>query len=261
MEKEFKNRIALVTGSSKGIGKGIAIALGQNGADVVINYYSDKEGALDAKVKIEEFGVKAIAIKADVGKYKDVRNMFDIAYEKFGKVDILINNAAIAVWKPFEDFTELDWDKTIDINLKSIFLTTKCCLPSMKKNGGGVIVNIGSMSGHAYLDCLIPYSASKGGVNLISKALAVELGKYNIRVNVVSPGTIAVKRNFDTDPNYPNNWFPFIPQGRVGEVKEIVDPVVFMCSSKSSHITGQILYVDGGTTSYIPMPSSDFAKK
>lgn len=257
---EFDGKVALVTGSSKGIGKGIAIELARNGADIVINYCSDKEGAIDAKKEIEKLGRKAITIKADVGKFKDVKNMFDLLYKEFGRIDILINNSAIAIWKPFEDFTEEDWDKTIDTNLKSIFMTTQLSLPSMKKNGGGVIVNIGSMSGHAYLDCLVPYGASKGGVNLISKGLAVELAKYKIRVNVVSPGTIAIKRNFDTDPNYPENWFPFIPQGRIGVVKEVVDPVIFMCSSKASHITGQILYVDGGITSYIPMPSSDFAK-
>ena len=260
MKNEFNGKVALVTGSSKGIGKGIAIALGQYGADVVINYCSDKEGAMDTKAKIKKFGSKSVIVKADVGKYKDVKNMFDIVYDKFGRIDILVNNSAIAIWKPFEDFTELDWDRTIDINLKSIFITTQLSLPSMKENGGGVIVNIGSMSGHAYLDCLVPYGASKGGVNLISKALAVELAKYDIRVNVVAPGTISVKRNFDTDANYPDNWCSFIPQGRVGEVKEVVDPVIFMCSSKASHITGQVLYVDGGITSYIPMPSSDFVR-
>jgi 3-oxoacyl-[acyl-carrier protein] reductase len=258
---EFDNKVAMVTGASKGIGKGIAIELARNGADVVVNYCSDKEGANDTKDQIENLGRKAITVEADVGKFKDVKNMFDITYKEFGKVDILVNNSAIAIWKPFDNFTEEDWDRTININLKSIFMTTQLALPSMKKNRGGVIVNIGSVAGHAYLDCLVPYGASKGGVNLISMGLAVELAKYNIRVNVVSPGTIAIKRNFETDPNYPDNWFPFIPQGRVGEVSEVVDPVIFMCSSKASHITGQILYVDGGVTSYIPMPSSDFAKK
>jgi 3-oxoacyl-[acyl-carrier protein] reductase len=257
---EFDGKVALVTGSSKGIGKGIAIELAKNGANVVINYYSDKEGALDTKGKIEDLGRNSIIVKADVGKFEEAKKMFNLTYKKFGKVDILINNAAIAIWKPFEKFSEDEWDRTINTNLKSIFICTQLALPSMKKNKGGVIVNIGSMGGHAYLDCLVPYCASKGGVNLITKSLAVELAKYNIRVNIVAPGTIAIKRNFNTDPNYPNNWFSYIPQGRVGKIKEVVDPVVYLCSSKSSHITGQIVYVDGGTTSYIPMPSSDFVR-
>jgi len=260
MKAEFTNKVALVTGSSKGIGKGIAIELAKNGADVVVNYYSDKSGAIDTMAKVKEFGVDSLSVKADVGSYNEVKEMFDKIYNKFGKIDILINNSAIAIWKPFENFTEEEWDRTLNTNLKSIFNCTKFALPSMKKNGGGIVVNIGSMGGHAYLDCLVPYCASKGGVNLITKSLAVELAKYNIRVNIVAPGTIAIKRNFDTDPGYPDNWFSYIPQGRVGEIKEVVNPVIYLCSSKSSHITGQILYVDGGTTSYVPMPSSDFAR-
>lgn len=259
--KEFKGKVALVTGSSKGIGKGIAIELAKNGASVVINYHSDKEGALATKRKVEELGGNAIIVKADVGNFKDVKEMFNLIYEKFKRIDILINNSAIAIWKPFEELTEDDWDKTLNTNLKSIFICTKLAIPSMKENKGGVIINIGSMGGYAYLDCLVPYCASKGGVNLITKSLAVELTKYNIRVNCVAPGVIAIKRNFNTDPDFPDNWFPYIPQGRVGEVKEVVDPVIFLCSSKSSHITGQIVYIDGGTTSYIPMPSSDFARE
>ena len=258
--KEFDGKVALVTGSSKGIGKGIAIGLAENGANVVVNYCLDIEGAQNTKSRIEDLGMDSIIVKADVGKFKDVKKMFDLINEKFGRIDILVNNSAIAIWKPFEELTENEWDKTINTNLKSIFMCTQLALPFMKKNEGGVIINIGSMGGHAYMDCLVPYCASKGGVNLITKSLAVELAKYNIRVNLVAPGTIAIKRNFDTDPNYPDNWFSYIPQGRVGKVREVVDPIIFLCSSKASHITGQIIYVDGGTTSYIPMPSSDFAK-
>lgn len=258
--KEFDGKVALVTGSSKGIGEGIAVGLAEHGANIVINYHSDKKGALDTKEKVDKFGKKSIIAKADVGNYRDVKKMFGLINEIFGRIDILVNNSAIAIWKPFEDLTENEWDKTINTNLKSIFMCTQLALPFMKKNEGGVIINIGSMGGHAYMDCLVPYCASKGGVNLITKSLAVELAKYNIRVNLVAPGTIAIKRNFDTDPNYPDNWFSYIPQGRVGKVREVVDPILFLCSSKASHITGQIIYVDGGTTSYIPMPSSDFAK-
>lgn len=259
--KEFDGKVALVTGSSKGIGKGIAIELARNGADVVINYYSDKKGALDAVRTIEDFGGKAIAIKADIGMSECVKNMFDEAFKVFSKIDILVNNAAIAIWKPFEEFSEEEWDRTINTNLKSIFLCTKLALPSMRKNGGGIIINIGSMGCYAYMKYLVPYCTSKGGVDLITKSLAVELAECNIRVNGVAPGTIAIKRNFDLDPNYPENWFSYIPQGRIGQVSDIVDPVMFLCSKKSSHITGQMVYVDGGLTSYIPMPDIDFDRE
>lgn len=258
--EEFEGKVALVTGSSKGIGKGIAIGLARMGADVVANYFTDEEGAIDTKKKIENLGRKAIIAKADVGKFRDVKEMFELCFKEFGKIDILINNAAIAIWKPFENFSESDWDITLNTNLKSIFMTTSLALDSMKTNGNGVIVNIGSGAGHGYLDCLVPYCASKGGVNLITKALASELAKYNIRVNCISPGTVAIERNFNIDPSFPENWDRFIPQGRVGEVEEVVNAVLFFCSNKSSYITGQIVYVDGGLTSYVPMPKADFAR-
>jgi len=236
------------------------VELAKNGAAVGINYLSDKKGALDTRKKIENIGGEAITIRADVGKQKDVEKMFDLLFKKFGKIDILVNNAAVAIWKPFEEYVEDDWDKTINTNLKSIFMCSKLSVPSMRENGGGIIINIGSMAGHAYLDCLIPYCASKGGVNLITKSLAVELAKYNIRVNCISPGTTAVGRNYNTDPDFPDNWLSYIPQGRVAKIEDIAEPVVFFCSKKSSNITGQIIYIDGGTTSYIPMPKATFVK-
>ena len=260
MKREFIGKVALVTGSSKGIGKDIAIGLANHGADVIVNYFSDKDGALDTKCKVEAFGRQCIAVRADVGRFDDVKNMYEITYAKFGRVDILINNSAVAIWKAFEDFSEDDWDSTLNTNLKSIFLCSQMALPSMKKNKGGVIINIGSMGGHAYMNHLVPYCTSKGGVNLITKSLAVELAKYNIRVNCVSPGTIAVARNFNLDPDYPENWFPFIPQGKIGLLKEVTDPVIFLCSKEALHITGQIIYIDGGTTCYIPMPGSHHPK-
>ena len=258
--EEFAGKVALVTGSSKEIGKSIAIGLAKKGADIVINYFSDKQGAIDTKKKVENLGRTAIIVKADVGNFKEVNKMFDLLYKEFGKIDILVNNAAIAIWKLFENFSEEDWDITINTNLKSIFMCTKLSIPYMKKNGGGTIINIGSLAGYGYLEYLVPYCASKGGVNLITKALAVEFAKYNIRVNCVCPGTIAVKKNFKLDQKFPDNWLPYIPQGRIGLAEDIADMVTFLCSEKSSYITGQIIYVDGGVSCYIPMPRADFVK-
>jgi NAD(P)-dependent dehydrogenase (short-subunit alcohol dehydrogenase family) len=256
-----KQKVALITGSSKGIGKEIAIGLAKTGADIVVNYNSDKKGALKTEKKIKDLGVDALAVKANVGKREDVDKMFDRIIEKFGKIDILINNAAIAIWKPFEKFTDQDWDNTINTNLKSIFMCTQLSIPYMKKSGSGTIINIGSVGGYAYLDCLVPYCASKGGINMITRSLAVELAKYNIRVNCIAPGTIAVKRNFDIDPEYPENWKPYIPLKRVGEMEDVVEPVLFFCSDKSRYITGQVIYIDGGNTCYFPMPGAGFVEK
>ena len=259
--KKSDRKVALITGASKGIGKEISIGLAKMGVDTVINYHTDKDGALDTKEKVGKIGREAIIVKADVGKRKDVEEMFDLIIKKFGKIDILINNAAVAIWKPFEKYTDEEWDMTIDTNLKSIFMCTQLSLPHMKKSGSGVIINIGSVGGFGYLECLVPYCASKGGINLITKSLAVELAKYNIRVNCIAPGTTAVKRNFDIDPDYPKNWSSYIPLKRVAEIEDIVDPVLFLCSDKSKFITGQIIYVDGGNTCYLPMPKADFIEK
>jgi NAD(P)-dependent dehydrogenase (short-subunit alcohol dehydrogenase family) len=125
----------------------------------------------------------------------------------------------------------------------------------------GSIVNISSIAAAGALDCLVPYCASKGGMLLITKAMATELGPYNIRVNSVAPGTIDIERNRRTDPNYPGDWLPFIPMGRVGLPSDVAKPVIFLASDEAAYVTGQTFWADGGETSYVPMPRADFARK
>jgi NAD(P)-dependent dehydrogenase (short-subunit alcohol dehydrogenase family) len=178
-----------------------------------------------------------------------------------GTIDLLVNNAGIALWKPFLELDEENWDRTIATNLKSVFLCSQAfalALISSHRKGG--IVNISSIAAHGALDCLVPYCASKGGMTLATQAMATELAPYGIRVNAVAPGTIDIKRNRDTDPGYPGNWEKFIPFGRVGLPEEIAKPVVFLCSSEADYVTGQIFWIDGGLTSYVPMPRADFAR-
>lgn len=254
------NKVAIVTGASKGIGQGIAIGMAKEGADVVVNYCNDEKGAAQTAEEIEKIGRRALVFKADVSISSEVKEMVDATIKTLGNIDILINNAGIAIWKPFLELTEEEWDRTLDVNLKGIFLCSQAVARHMAETGGGTIVNMSSIAGHAALDCLVPYCTSKGGVTLITKAMAVELAPYNIRVNALGPGTIDIERNRSKDPNYPEDWIPYIPMGRVGQVEDIVKPVIFLASDESSYITGQTIYAAGGELAYVPMPRADFAR-
>jgi len=258
---KLKDKIAIVTGASKGIGAAIAKELAKEGCNVLVNYNNDEHGALEVKTFIEkETGRKAIISKADVSIYDEIKAMIKKALNSFGRIDILVNNAGIAIWTPIFNITEEVWDRTIDTNLRSVFFASQLAAKEMIKVGGGVIVNISSLAANGSMDCLIPYVSSKGGMTLLTKGLAVELAPYNIRVNTLAPGTIDIERNRKTDPDYPDDWVPFIPMGRVGKVEEVAKPVVFLCSEESSYMTGQNIYVAGGETDYVPMPRSDFAR-
>ncbi len=255
---KLRGKVALVTGASKGIGRGIALGMAKEGANVVINYCSDKKGAIQVAEKVEKMGRKALVYRTDVSVSSEVNKMVETAIKLFGKINILINNAGISLWKPFFEVSEDIWDRTLNINLKGAFLCSQAVARDMAKKGGGNIVHISSMGGYAALDCLVPYCASKGGLTLLTKAMAVELAPYKIRVNSVAPGTVKIERNLKEDPNYPDDWVPYIPMERVAEVKDVVRPVIFLVSDESSYITGQTLYVEGGGLAYIPMPRADF---
>ncbi|TET52283.1 MAG: SDR family NAD(P)-dependent oxidoreductase, partial [Actinomycetota bacterium] len=176
----LKDRTAIITGSSKGIGAAIAIELAKQGCNTVINYNSDREGAREVLRKIRNgTGADAIMVTADVGRYKDVKKLIGKAVDSFKKIDILVNNAGIAIWKPFLEITEEMWNRTMDTNLKGTFMCSQIAAREMIKTGGGAIVNISSLGANGSMDCLIPYVTSKGGMTLLTKALAVELAPYN----------------------------------------------------------------------------------
>ncbi|MCL4415994.1 MAG: SDR family oxidoreductase, partial [Actinobacteria bacterium] len=243
-------------------GAAIAKELASQGCDVLVNYNSDRKGAEEVKKFIEEETKhRAIIFKADVSRYSEIKAMIEKAAESFTRIDILINNAGIAIWAPVFEITEEIWDKTLDTNLKSVFFTSQLAAHEMIKTGGGIIVNISSLAASGSMDCLIPYVSSKGGMTLLTKGLAIEFAPYNIRVNTIAPGTIDIERNRKTDPCYPDDWIPYIPMGRVGKVEEVAKPVVFLCCEDSSYMTGQNIYVSGGETDYVPMPRSEFARR
>ena len=259
---KLENRVVLVTGASKGIGAEIAVESAREGADVIINYATDQSGAAATLSEVEKLGRRAMVVRADVRSKVEVDEMVGSGIQRFGKIDVLINNAGIAIWTPFLKVSEDDWDRVLDTNLKGVFLCSQAVARHLVDRGlPGSIVNISSVGGYGALDCLVPYCASKGGMALITKAMATELGPHGIRVNTLAPGTIDVKRNRDLDPDYPDNWVSFIPLGYVGTVGEVAQPAIFLASDKASYITGQTFWADGGVTSYVAMPRADFARQ
>jgi len=259
---KLKDRKVLVTGASIGLGAEIALEAAREGADVILNFNSHRSSAEQVLREIEGMGRQGILFEADVGVKSQVDALVAAGVEALGRIDVLVNNAGIALWKPFLELDEENWDRTLQTNLKSVFLCSQAVARQLvARKSRGSIVNISSIAAAGALDCLVPYCASKGGMLLTTKAMATELAPYNIRVNSVAPGTIDIARNRQTDPRYPDDWIPFIPMGRVGLPSDVAKPVIFLASDEAAYVTGQTFWVDGGETSYVPMPRADFARK
>jgi 3-oxoacyl-[acyl-carrier protein] reductase len=245
MSNELENKVALVTGGSRGIGAAIAKRLAANGARVAITYARDADAAAKTVKAIERAGGKAVAIKADATDPAAVKAAVDKAVASLGKLDILVNNAGTAIPKPFEEATLEELDQVIDINLRGVFITTQAALKHI--NDGGRIITIGSCVGERMMTPgLVAYSATKGAIRMFTQGLSREVGGRGITVNNVQPGPI------DTDLN-PASGDWAVPQKeatalkRYGSVDDIAAMVAFVASPQASYITGANLTVDGGT--------------
>jgi 3-oxoacyl-[acyl-carrier protein] reductase len=246
--------VALVTGGTRGIGRGIAIALAHAGCRVAVNYIVEPERAADTVDELVAAGVDAVAIKGDVGQAGDVRRMVDEAVDRFGRLDVLVNNAGTQTWTPLLEVTPEEWDLVIRTNLTGSFLCTQAAARHMRDQGGGSIVNIGSGCNRVPFPGLVAYTASKGGLEMLTKVSAVELAPFRIRVNCVAPGAIEVERTRLELPDYAGTWGALTPLGRVGTPEDIAAAVVFLVSPGSSYVTGQTINVDGGLFTQPPWP-------
>ena len=243
---KLQGKVALVTGSSRGIGKATAIRLAKEGAKVVVNYIKDEKAATQVVNEIKKLGGEVIAVKADVSNEEQVKNMIKTTIEKFGKIDILVNNAGIVYDIPFMEKTLEQVKRTFEVNFNGVFLCSKYAAKQMKKTGSGVIINISSTSG---IDVLNPesadYDASKSAVISLTKNLAEELAPH-IRVNCIAPGWV----NTDINKNMPKEYLKEeeerIVIGRFGKPEEIASAVAFLASDDASFITRTVLVVDGG---------------
>ncbi len=248
-----ESSVALVTGASKGIGRGIALGLAADGWNVAINYRSDRAGAEETAAAIRQLGRVAWLVAADVGQAAEVEQMFAELDQQAGRIDLLVNNAGVQTWAPLLELTEADWDRTLRTNLKGAFLCTQQAARRMQSQGGGVI-NIGSGANKRPFPNLVDYGASKGGIERLTRVAAVELGPLGIRVNCVAPGAIEIERTQLESPDYAGTWAPITPLRRVGNVTDVAEVVAFLASSKASFVTGQTIYVDGGLFTQGPWP-------
>jgi len=246
MNTNLQGRAALVTGASKGVGKGIALELAAAGCNVAVNYHSDAAGAAQTVAAIEALGRHAFAIGAGVADSAAVARMFETTLSKLGRLDILVNNAGVQTWKALLELEENEWDRVIETNLKGCFLCTKEAARRMKELGSGSIINIGSGCNKLAFPHLVDYTASKGGIEMFTKVAACELGRHGIRVNCVAPGAIEIERTKLEAGDYAATWAKLTPLGRVGTPADIGRAVVYFASPMSDFVTGQTLWVDGG---------------
>lgn len=258
--KILSGQIAIVTGANSGIGKGVAIELAKAGADVVVNYVSGEDSALEVVEIIKQNGVNAFACKADVSKETEVVSMFQKAITEYGTVDILVNNAGLQKDAPFDEMTLEQWNLVIGVNLTGQFLCAREAVKEFKRRGvkkevsvsAGKIIHISSVhelipwAGH------VNYAASKGGVMLLMKSIAQEFAPFRIRANSISPGAIRTPINtsaWETKEAY-DELLKLIPYKRIGEVEDIGRAVAWLASDQSDYINGASIYIDGGMTLY-----------
>jgi 3-oxoacyl-[acyl-carrier protein] reductase len=248
----LKDKVALVTGGSRGLGRAICLRFAQEGARICVNYRGRQDKADEVVDTITRAGGQAIAVQADVSRRGDVERLVRAAVDRFGRIDILVNNAGVAFYRPLVDQEEEDWDRVLGINLKSAFLCCKCAIPHMIERGGGVIISIGSSHAFATQPGCTAYAASKAGLAGFTRSLALEMAPHRIRVNCLVPGAFwtdmaaeSVRRLGDLDEVLPsiNAKLPF---GRQGEPDEFAEAALFLAADSGSYATGQVYIIDGG---------------
>jgi len=248
---DLSGKFALVTGSSRGIGRGIALALAGQGANVAINYTSSTDKAQSVVTEIIDMGRDSFLVQADVSKRDQVVNMFNQIRQKWGRLDILVNNAGVIDYATFEDLTEEKWDRVLDVNLKGQFLCAKEAVKIMEEGKWGRIINIASISSGGVgigFKNISHYTASKAGVVGLTENMALELASKGINVNAVAPGAIEsdMSAGLRDNKRLLKTTLTQIPKGRIGKPEDIGAAVAFLASEEAEYITGVTLYVDGG---------------
>lgn len=253
----LKDKVALVTGASSGIGKAIATRFAAEGAHVAVNYRPGSQPDLDAaRAEVATFGPTAIAVSADVSKRDDVEQMMADVIAAFGRIDIAVNNAGIEIRRPFLEITDDEWQRVIGVNLFGSFVVSQVAARTMVKQGsGGKLIFISSVHEDIPFPDYTAYCASKGGIRMMMRNLAMELAPFRINVNNIAPGAIATPINKAVldDPTARKNALSEIPWGRFGTPDEVAAVALFLASDESAYVTGSTYYVDGGLTQQVTL--------
>jgi NAD(P)-dependent dehydrogenase (short-subunit alcohol dehydrogenase family) len=252
MDIDLKDKVAVVTGASTGIGQAIALQLAGCGARVVVSYGGNRQGAEETAARIRDAGSTCIVHQADISKLPEAVGNVEAAVEEWGRIDILVNNAGITDWGAFLDYTEEQWDRVVDTNLKGTYFGSQAAARHMVKQGGGDIIIISSVVGRRAVSTLSAYATTKAGLEMMARSLMFELAPHNIRVNAVGVGPTIVDRNLRDDPHYAEHWAKVVPAGRAATADDIAGSILLLLSPLASYVHGHTLMVDGGWTGYSP---------
>ncbi len=244
----LKGKVALITGSSRGVGRAVALGFAKEGAKVIVNYTSNEKAANEVAEAIKQIGSQAIVVRADVAKREEADSLVQAVIDEFGRLDILVNNAGFTRPAMMLKMTEEQWDEVVDIHLKGAFLCSQAAGRQMKEQNNGKIINVTSVAGLVGTVGQINYSAAKGGIISMTKSIARELARYNVCANVISIGILAMgmSEKITTDAKLKEIYMNRILLKRFGQPEDVSPAFVFLASDESNYITGQILCVDGG---------------
>lgn len=253
MYEDLKGKVAVVTGGSKGLGASMAERFGAEGMSVVVNYHSDEEGAKKTMELVREAGGKACAVQADVGTKEGIEALLDKAASEFGGLDVWVNNAGVENKSATDELSLEDWQRVIDTNLTGVFLGSQCAIRHfLEKGKQGSIINMSSVHEKIPWPTFSHYAASKGGVAMFTKTIALEYADRGIRANCIGPGAINTpinKEKFD-DPKQYESTVSMIPMGRIGDPEDVAAAAAWLASDQARYVTGTTLFVDGGMTLY-----------